>query len=170
MAATKSKNGVSVKAAPLSSYDANRLYRMRFQDTAFIIAKMDTMQKANVAAQIQPVLDSLYATANKWGNEEVEPEDQPTAAQYMGIMGKIKHWETILYWLYEIDIMLENADLKTLALQAELDLEHYKLGIKGMTESARDKAQATIQKAQDRVAHTSEILDLTLNLTRKYNV
>jgi hypothetical protein len=87
----------------------------------------------------------------------------------MGIMGKIKHWETILYWLYEIDIMLENADLKTLALQAELDLEAYNAGLKPMTDKALDKAQAAVQHAKDRVAHTSEILDLALNLTKKYN-
>lgn len=150
-------------------YDAERLYRMKFQDTAYVIAKMDTLKKAEVSSDIQYILTSLYEAANRYGNPNIEKEAQPTAEQFRGIMGKIKHWETLLYWLFEIDIMMTESTIQDLIRVAE---QEYAKTLQSDDASLQEKAAMKLEKLEASkeiyTAHTAEIMGIASELTKKY--
>jgi hypothetical protein len=81
------------------------------------------MRKAEMAAEIQPILDQLYATADRYGNPDYPLEDQIGPELFMNIMTKIKRWETIIYWLFEIDIMMGETELDKQVKAAEAKME-----------------------------------------------
>lgn len=160
--------GIRIKAMPVEKYTAEMLYKMRFQDTAFVIAKMDTMKKAEIAGEIQPILESLYMKVNAYGNDDVPYEDQPSAAQFMACMTKIKHWETILYWLYEIDIMMGETKVQRLAEKAAQLLAAYERGEISIDEMKRHKLKEMWQEGAMKQCHTDEIVQQAASLARKY--
>lgn len=171
------KTKFKFKAAPIENYDARALYAMKFQDTAHVITRMDTMQKALISSEVQVHLDCLYEQANRFGNPDFGLDEQPSAAQFRGIMGKIKHWETILYWLFEIDVMMEAEDLQRLAVEAEKEIEHYQyaLDMKGVNEQYKAlshkmiaKNTKIIDKANNTIPRTQEIIDMAASLATKY--
>lgn len=165
------KTKFKFKAAPIESYTAKSLYEMKFQDAAKVIAKMDTMQKAYVASQAQEYLDCLYANANRFGNPDYPIEEQPSIAQFRGIMGKIKHWETIMFWLLEIDIMMQADDLALLAYEAEQEIEKLKQYEAYAPEKVAKevaKREKVINKAMNTQAHTIEIMNQAAQLTAMF--
>ena len=117
------KTKFKITAAPIESFTARDIYAMKFPDAAKTIARMDTMRKAYISSEAQSVIDSLYEFANRFGNEDYEACDQPSIAQFRATLGKIKHWEIIMFWLYEIDILMSDHELAKLAAQAEQDLK-----------------------------------------------
>jgi len=158
-----------VTAAPLESYSARSLYEMKFQDAAKVIARMDTMMKAYVSTQAQEYIDCLYAHANRFGNEDYEACDQPTIAQFRGIMGKIKHWETIMYWLLEVDVMMEAEELAKLAMEAENEIMDAMVGNRpGITTKQLKRAENVISKSKACVPRTQEIINQAAALTAMF--
>lgn len=168
--------------------EIERIFSMQFKDCAQYIAKMDTLKKADIAAQIQPVLDSLYAQTDRYGNPDYPLEDQIGPDIFIYIMGKIKRWETILYWLYEIDIMMEETKLDQLIREAESRLEenNYNLDMtrirvkevenpdtgkiqkKRVVVNAMEDLSTLYRERAARGNHTEEIMDLAKSLTSKY--
>jgi len=167
--ATGSKAKFHVTAAPLESYTARSLYDMKFQDAAKVITRMDTMMKAYMSTEAQGHLDCLYEYANRFGNDDYEACDQPSISQFRGIMGKIKHWETIMYWLLEIDVLFESVDLQRMAEEAERDIEASKNGTVLMNAGAVKKAEKAILKASVHVPRTQEIIDQAAMLTAMFS-
>lgn len=162
------KTKFNVKAAPIETYDAPALYALKFQDAAKVITRMDTMQKALVSSQAQEYIDSLYSHANRFGNVDYPLDEQPSAAQFRGIMGKIKHWETIMYWLLEIDVMMEAAELERLAEEAERELDEYLHDIRMISAKGVKQRSDIIKKAENTKANTDEIMSLAAELAGKY--
>lgn len=103
--------------------EVERIFNMQFKDCAMYIGKMDTMRKAQVAAEIRPIIDSLYMQADRYGNSDYPLEDQIGPDMFIHIMSKIKRWETVLYWLYEIDILMGETELDRMVATAEKKLE-----------------------------------------------
>jgi len=96
-----------IKAAPIESFDAHALYKLKFSDAAQKIREMDTHQKAAIVFEINLITKSLYNIANRYGNDQYKRDEQITSKQFEEIIRKIKHWETLLYWLFEIDVLME---------------------------------------------------------------
>lgn len=160
--------GVTAIKVPIEWYDAEKLYKMKFQHTARIISKMDTMQKAKIAAEIQPTLDSLYEMANRYGNPDYEADERIGPAQFQSVMGKIKHWETLLYWLYEIDIMIEEAEIEKLVREAKEELAKVKHSKTPLKAKMEENYEMQLQRKREVQAHTDEIMELASSLTAKY--
>lgn len=99
--------------------EVERLFNMSFKDCAMYISKMDTIMKAEIAAQIKTILDSLYLQTDRYGNPDYSKDEQIGPDIFVFIMSKIKHWETILYWLFEIDILMEETKIDQLIREAE---------------------------------------------------
>ncbi|MEG1636099.1 MAG: hypothetical protein RR324_01170 [Cellulosilyticaceae bacterium] len=164
------------------------LFSKPFKDCAKYIASMDTMKKADMAAQIQPVLDHLYFEVNKYGNKNYDRDEQISPDAYIYIMGKIKRWETIIYWLYEIDIMMEETNLDKLIHEAEnrlaangndsklsrirvRDVYNEELGItqkQRVTVNAKEDLNTLYMERMARGNHTEEIMEMAKNLSIKY--
>ena len=106
-----------------SGKEVDRLFQLPFKECAIYIGNMDTMKKAEVAAEIQPILDSLYATADRYGNKDYPIEDQIGPDMFVHIMGRIKRWETIIYWLFEMDILMGETELDKQVRAAEKKME-----------------------------------------------
>jgi hypothetical protein len=169
-----------------SGSELDRLFHMQFKDCAAAIGKMDTIKKAEVAAQIQPILDSLYAQADRYGNPDYPKDEQISPDIFIYIMGKIKRWETILYWLYEIDIMMEETKLDEMIREAERRLEEHdyndfdRIRYKEViNEEGKVVKQRTVVKASEDLAalyaernargnHTDEIIDMAKSLARRF--
>lgn len=163
------KNGVTGNQFDISTVDAETLYKLQYADAANMVRKMDTMQKAKIAAEIQPILDSLYAYVNRFGNPDYPAEDQPSVALFQAGMTKIKHWETILYWLYEIDIMYDEAMLLEAIQEAEAEVAVSKVMD---SDSAAISHLDTLKKKKEvqigEGAHTDEIMSFAAQLCGKY--
>ena len=154
------KTKFKITAAPIESYTARSLYEMKFHDAARVITRMDSMRKAVISSDVQQYLNSLYENANRFGNENFPLDEQPSMAQFRGIIGKIKHWETIMYWLYEIDILMEAKDLAELALEAEYEIEEAKAGRRCISPKELRKQTEHVEKAiKAPVPHTLEIMN-----------
>jgi hypothetical protein len=80
---------------------------------------MDTIKKAEVAAEIKPILEGIYLQVDTYGNSNFERDEQIGPDLFIMLMGKIKRWETILYWLYEIDILMGETELDRMIADAE---------------------------------------------------
>lgn len=163
------KNGVTGSQFDISTVTAETLYKLQYADAANMVRKMDTMQKAEIAAEIHPILDSLYAYVNRFGNPDYPAEDQPSVALFQAGMSKIKHWETILYWLYEIDIMYDEAMLLEAIQEAEAEVAVSKVMD---TDSAAISRLDTLKKKKEvqigEGAHTDEIMSFAAQLCGKY--
>lgn len=157
-----------IVAAPLESYTARALYEMKFQDAAKVIARMDTFQKAYISTQAQDVIDCLYEYANRFGNDDYEACDQPSISQFRGIMGKIKHWETIMYWLLEVDVMMEADELAKLAVEAENEIMAALEQSRHVTEKEWDRTDKLIAKAKACAPRTQEIMNQAAELTAMF--
>ena len=101
------------------------LFHQSFTECAKSITSMDTLKKADIAAQIEPILTNLYETANKFGNPNFSRDEQISPDVFNLVMGKIKRWETILYWLYEIDILMQETDLDQIIAAEEKRLAEH---------------------------------------------
>lgn len=99
--------------------ELDRVMAMSFKFCIETIHKMDTYKKADMAAQIQPILDGLYIQTDRYGNKNFDREDQIGPDIFIYIMGKIKRYENVLYWLYEIDILMGETDIDKLIEEAE---------------------------------------------------
>jgi len=167
---TGSKSKFKITAAPLDSYTAKSLYEMKFPVAAKVIAQMDTMQKAFISCQAQEHIDCLYEQANRFGNEDYEASEQPTMSQFRGIMGKIKHWEIIIYWLLEIDIMMEAQNLAELAVQAEAEIIAAMTGDGQiwMAQNELKKREKLIEQSKACTPHTTEIMNRAADLTAMF--
>lgn len=171
--------------------ELERLFAMGFKDCAQYISKMDTMKKADVAAQIQPVLESLYAQTDRYGNPDYPLEDQIGPDIFIYVMGKIKRWETILYWLYEIDILMNESELDRMIQAAERkleanDYEDFLVGKvieaprkrpdpkksemvkKTVYVSGKEQLYDMYAEREARGNHTEEIMDAAKDLAAKY--
>ena len=168
--------------------ELDRLFAMTFKDCAFHISKMDTFKKAEMASKVQIILDSLYQQASKYGDSNLPREEQigPDIFQY--VMQRIKHWEQIMYWLYEIDILMEETKLDASIREAEkrwfefdYDIEAERIRVKEIVDnsgikqkkrvkvSIKDDLQELLDTRSDRGQHTQEIMDLAKELTAKFN-
>jgi hypothetical protein len=99
--------------------ELDRLMGFSFKKCIETIHDMDTFKKADIAAQIQPTLDSLYIQTERYGNPDYDLEDQIGPDIFLYIMSKIKRYENVLYWLYEIDILMGETDIDRLIAEAE---------------------------------------------------
>ena len=166
-----------------------RLFTLSFKECAKKISQMDTIEKAEIAAQVQPKLDALYLQADKYGNPDYPREEQIGPEIFMHIMSQIKRWETIIYWLYEIDILMGETELDRLIQEAEhrLDNELAQQQIAAGKEVTRFKfiadsdgvkhrtkinVQEELKELQtqkiNRGIHTDEIMSQAAALTKKY--
>lgn len=161
------KNGVTGSAFDVNGVDAEMLYKMQYADAATVVRKMDTMKKAEVVSEIQPILDSLYAYVHRYGNPDYPAEDQPSVAAFQAGMTKIKHWETLLYWLYEIDIMYDEAMLAEAIEEASQEV-----ACTTRPDSAAVSRLDTLNKKKEVTmgegAHTDEIMSFAAQLCGKY--
>lgn len=163
------KNGVTGSKFDISTVNAETLYKLQYADAANLVRRMDTMQKAVIAAEVQPILDSLYVYVNRFGNPDYPAEDQPSVALFQAGMSKIKHWETILYWLYEIDIMYDEAMLEEAIREAEKEAA---ASVFVESDSAAISHLDTLKKKKEVMigdgAHTDEIMSFAAQLCGKY--
>ena len=163
------KSGVTGEAFDICTVNAETLYSLQYADAAKLVHRMDTMQKARIAAEIQPILDSLYAYVNRFGNPDYPADDQPSVALFQAGMSKIKHWETILYWLYEIDIMYDEAMLVEAIEAAEKEVAATSTD---EPDTAVISRLVTLKKEKEVKigdgAHTDEIMNFAAQLCRKY--
>lgn len=166
--------------------EIDRLFHMQFKDCAITISKMDSMKKAVIASKIQPKLDCLYATTERYGNPDYPKDEQIGPAEFTYIMGMIKRWETIIYWLYEIDILMEETKLDELIREAEQRLEKNnwnpelkRIRVKPVViDGKKCKERVTVNAREDlatlyaerhaRGNHTEDIMDLAKQLSNKY--
>ena len=65
-----------IKAAPIESFDAHALYKLKFSDAAQKIREMDTHQKAAIVFEINLITKSLYNIANRYGNDHYKRDEQ----------------------------------------------------------------------------------------------
>jgi len=169
-----------------SGDELDRLFNKSFKDCAEFISQMDTLKKAEVAANIQPILLSLYDMVDKYGNPDYPRDEQIGPDVFIFIMSKIKRWETILYWLYEIDIMMEETSLDTLIHEAEeriaattdpdatrIRVKDVQLEIgltvkKRVTVSVREDLNTLLAERASRGNHTEEIMSMAKSLANKY--
>lgn len=161
------KKGVTGVPFDVNTVNAEMLYKLQYGDAADMIRKMDTMKKAEVVAEIQPILDSLYAYVHRYGNPDYPAEDQPSVALFQAGMTKIKHWETLLYWLYEIDVLYDESVLADSIREAQEEVAcSYK------PDSASISRLDTLNKKQaitmGKGAQTEEIMSFASQLCNKY--
>jgi len=171
-----------------SENELERLYALSFKNCALTISKMDTFKKAETASKVQTILDNLYQQASRYGDSDLPREEQigPDIFQY--IMQRIKHWEQIMYWLYEIDILMEETNLDASIREAEkrwsesgCDIEAERIRVKEVVDDSgvkqkkrvkvnvKDDLQELLSAKSDRGQHTQEIMDLAKELTAKFN-
>lgn len=173
--------------------EVERIFAMPFKDCALYISKMDTMKKADIAAQIQPILTGLYLQADRYGNPNYGRDEQIGPDIFNHIMGRIKRWETVLYWLYEIDILMEETELDEQVRAAEKKMEalewdqeaiHKRVvpNVEGLVspKSGKVTKNITIQvtysdeytelvkQRERRGNHTNDIMSMASSLASKY--
>lgn len=162
--------------------EAERLYNMTFKGSIEAIKGMDTIKKAQIAGEIQPILEELYAQANTYGNTDIEPAERINAETFMAVMGKIKKWETLLYWLFEIDILLCETTLDKLISEAEERLREHggkdfkRIRIKECADGKKHRVEVSAYEdlatlyaeKQANQTHMDEIVDMANELTNKY--
>ena len=99
--------------------EARRLYRLGFKDCANTISLKDTEEKAQIASEIQTILDSLYTYVQKYGTEGCFAKDKMEPATFAFVLKKIERWETVLYWIYEVDMLMGETEIDRLIRKAE---------------------------------------------------
>ena len=164
-----------------ASTKSERIYAMSFQNCIEYIRKMDTMEKAEVAAEINVTLGELYAQVDTYGNDDYPAEDRIDTAMFVHIMGVIKKWETMLYWLYEIDILMGEDEiarkLETARQRMEevnWDLESCSVRLIPGEDGKKHKQLVNDAKyymelqMQQKEAHTDEIMSMAQDLCKKF--
>lgn len=161
------------KAKDASLFTAEELYKLQFKECADVIKRMDMYTKARISAEINKTLEYQYEAVSVYGQPGIPLAEQMSPKTFELFMSKIKHYETILYWLYEIDIMMNESELDDLIkeaeeLQAKVSAASTELQIKEV-ESAKRK----VTKKQKDIYKTSsdamDIMAMAANLTAKYN-
>ena len=102
---------------------AERLYNLAFDACMLEIHRMDTHVKAEIAFEVKDILKELYASANRYGNPELSREEQLSYSAFMNVMSKIKRYEIVLGWLYEIDKAMDLAALDEKIKEAQEKLD-----------------------------------------------
>lgn len=103
--------------------EAERLYNLSFDACMAEIHAMDTHVKAEIAFEVKDILQTLYTTANRYGNPDLSRDEQISYAVFMNVMSKIKRYEIVLGWLYEIDKAMDLAALDDKIKEAEEKLD-----------------------------------------------
>lgn len=168
--------------------ESEKLYGKSFVDCAREISTLDTFKKAELAAEVQEKLSTLYENANTYDNKDYAMEDRVNASEYMNIMSRIKRWELILYWLFEIDILMQETPLDQIIKDAEHKLEEVnynphavRVRIKpvvdmetGITRrqkvevNIKDEYESLLAERDARGYHTDEIIAQAKLLAQKY--
>lgn len=102
---------VTAEKFDIANVTAEDLYKLPFDEAQEKVHMMDTAQKALVLKDVQAHLDELYAYVNRFGNENYPGVDRPSQAGFLSGMQRIKHWEAIVQWLLEYDIVYKEAIL-----------------------------------------------------------
>lgn len=90
---------------------AEELYNMPFDYCMNEIHRMDTHVKADIAFEVKDILKELYAAANRYGNPDLTRDEQLPYSAFLNVMSKIKRYEIVLGWLYEIDKAMDLVEL-----------------------------------------------------------
>ena len=165
-----------------NSTEAERLYNMTFKGSIEMIKRMDTIKKAQITGEIQPILEELYAQADTYGNDDIEPSERINTELFMVIMGKIKKWETLLYWLFEMDILMCETSLDKLIAEAEERLREHddkdfkRIRIKECEDGKKHRVEVSAYEdlstlyaeKQANQSHMNEIVNMANELTNKY--
>lgn len=179
--------GAIYKSFVTTDSELDRLFALPFKECAKKISTMDTMKKADTAAQIQPILDNLYAQVDRYGNPNYSRDEQIGPEMFIHLMSKIKRWETLLYWLYEIDIMMEETELDKLIEEAHkryeavdyddnatrirykpIETEDGKIKKQRTVVNVREDLTTLIREREARGNHTEEIMNQAKQLANKY--
>lgn len=160
--------------------EVERLLGMSFKGSIEMIHKMDTFKKADMAAQIRPMIDELYLQCDRYGNSELPRDEQINVEMFMYLMGKIKRYETILYWLYEIDILIGDTELDRMIKEAEDRIANsddelryrLRMGEDGkrhrVVVNVEEDLKDLYKQKEEQAPKTNEILDMAAALTAKY--
>lgn len=168
-----------------ASTKSETVYNMSFKNCIEYIRKMDTMTKAEVSAEINVTLKELYLQADRYGNEDLEACDRIDTAMFVHIMGVIKKWETLLYWLFEIDILMGEDEISRKLQAAEermnevdWDTESYSVRFVKGEDGKNHKALVNdnnyymdlVAQKYDKSnqAHTDDIISMAEDLCKKY--
>lgn len=126
--------------------EADRLYNLSFDACIEEIHRMDTHVKAEIAHEVKCILAELYNNANRYGNSDLSRDEQIPYGVFMNVMGKIKRYEIILGWLYEIDKAMDLVILNEKIAEAQAQLDE---AIKSQDKEAFEISSKTLTKLQE---------------------
>lgn len=162
--------------------ELERLYHSGFEQCIREIHKMDTIKKSEIAARIEQILLYLNEEANRYGTDgkmarvyDESLEDYRfvrvgamSSKEFENILNKIKRYETLLYWLYEIDIAYDQSMLEDKIREAREEIG--KMGEDETSEMARqERRMAKLEAERSSLnSNSEEIIDMAKMLTMKY--
>lgn len=126
--------------------EAERLYNLSFDACIEEIHRMDTHVKAEIAFEVKGILTELYGNANRYGNPNLSGDEQIPYAVFMNIMGKIKRYEIVLGWLYEIDKAMDIMILNEKIAEAQEKLDE---AIKSQDKEAFEVSSKALLKLKE---------------------
>lgn len=147
---------------------AEELYNLAFDSCMKEIHRMDTHIKADVAFEVKDILHALYASANRYGNPELSRDEQLSYSAFMNVMSKIKRYEIILGWLYEIDKAMDLAMLDDKIKEAEAKLDE---AIEQQDKNAFTRTSKTLLKLKEEKSNggtPQEIVSRAQELMNRY--
>lgn len=147
---------------------AEKLYNMSFVGAAQIIAQMDDMEKAEIAAEIDTILLALnkqMSGIDQYTMEDGYPRPLCSMEDYMFMMSMTKRYSILLNYLFEINDMIKEQELETKLQELEaLEQQNPSVDTSILINTAKVDLKYYGQ-AKDR---TNKIVQQAKELTAKY--
>ncbi len=154
----------TVKPVILKTMNAEQLFEMSFSQAASVITQLTTQQKVIISSEINSRLDFLYNFVQRYGEKGVSRDEEVREVHFIGAVGRIKRWETLLYWLFEMDLQVNASIIAQMIADAEAETGSEENNTKEKTsDGSMQEALLSLAICQE---HSREIYEETLKVVQ----